>query len=333
MKTQICLSLLFLLLFSSCATFMNGDFYQIDVKSVPAKIKLQVGDSTYTTPTKITVERSKKDLQITASNDSITKRYEALSYLSTSFLCGNCGLIYFFPLGYLVDLTNPARFTYGSELKLNLYDTIHTLNYNKRIGNLPFFKYNRTEKGMFFVKYSVPYGNHFFVRKRSSSFETFGFWGLTTELGYFCSKHQYFSIGAGAVIDFPIPVPASLGYDGEYEGATGLYIDICHGFQLKRFSFSYGLNWTRNKYFHGYQPSYLDSTIHTPIDTTEFSVVERKFGFSLETKMKMNDFMQVGIKYLPSLYIIDTKRYQYTHFLFFELIMNINVYPKKPQIK
>jgi len=317
MKTQICLSLLFLLLFSSCATIMNKSFYQIEVKSVPAKIKLQVGDSTYTTPTKITVERSKKDLQITASNDSITRKYEIESYLSSNFYYGNCGFFHFFPLGYLIDLTNSRRYTYGTKLYFNLYDTIN--DYNRVSPDLLWHKF--TEKGNGFLKLSLPVGINLYIRNKTGYYKSHNPIGLSTELGYFYQKNRYLSIGAGII-------PAFMDDGGrEIIGCTGIYIDVNQGFQIRSFLLSYGLNWSKNEYYHNYLDAGLPWLISK--DTLEYSIVERKIGLSFTTKYKINDYIQIGAKYLPSFYNIGgSTKFQYTHFYFFDLILNFNIRAK-----
>jgi hypothetical protein len=120
--------LLMLLLFTSCATIFNKKTCKVNFITTPGDSKIVYKDSIYESPVTLNVKRSKEPLKITQVYDTIKKDYTIKASPNGQFLYGNLagleGLLVFVPIPYLIDLTNPKRFYYGSNLELNLYDTL-----------------------------------------------------------------------------------------------------------------------------------------------------------------------------------------------------------------
>jgi hypothetical protein len=132
MRYLICLVLL-----TSCATLINNRTYKLNISTCEANTKVTYKDSTWSLPHQLTVKRSRTPLILTAVNDSISRTYTIHSTINPEYAAGNLlWMIYppFVPLGYLLDLTNPKRFHYGTALIIDATDTTSlTLNRKRRL--------------------------------------------------------------------------------------------------------------------------------------------------------------------------------------------------------
>jgi hypothetical protein len=119
---------LILLLFSSCATIFNKKTCKVNFITKPGGSRIIYKDSIYDSPVTLNVKRSKEPLRITQVYDTLKKDYIIKASPNAQFLycnlAGISGILFFVPVPYIVDLTNPKRFYYGSNLELNLYDTV-----------------------------------------------------------------------------------------------------------------------------------------------------------------------------------------------------------------
>jgi hypothetical protein len=181
------------------------------------------------------------------------------------------------------------------------------------------------------MKFSIPESNFFHIRNKTGYEDYFGFLGLTAELGYYYTDKNFFSIGAGTLINFLIPFPAPFDYSGVYEAASGHYFDANHGHQLGRFALSYGVNYSKNTFNHNFSRRFMpDSLLIKETDTIPYSIMENAVGLSLNARYMFSNFFQIGIKYLPSLTNINhLSNMNYSHFLFLDFIFNVEFRPGK----
>lgn len=333
---RILITLIIILTLTSCATLINTNYTELNLYSKQDNVKVSFNDtSDYTfTPTKIKVERTREPLFLTLEKDSIKKTIIIPSKLSPEFWFGNIlnGSLY---VGYIVDLTNDKRFKYPTNVYCDInspyqidfkYKPIEKpTNVLGQIDQPQKMKKYTGDKGTINLKLSIPEGNSFIINKETHIGNSFGFLGITTGVDYYYKDKKYLGIGAGTLTDFIIPVPAPYDVMGEYERSFGSYIDLIHGFDIKRFSFNYGLSFSKYSYYKRITeelfPNYVDSLL--------YSKTENRIGLSISSKFKITNYFNCGIKYVPSFYTLNTNEFRYGHFLFLDIAINFEIRTKR----
>lgn len=327
--------LFILLLFSSCATLVNSPFTKINLYTKQDSVKVYLSDSTQFAyaPAQLIVARSKKPLEVTLEKQDLKKTVLIPAKLSPQFIFGNYanGTLL---IGYLVDFSNPKRFKYPSKVYFDLdYLNNANLKYKTRI-EPQFALYQHSEgrkrdiccpRGTLSFKLSVPEGNSFVINKQTHLGKTFGFLGITCEADYYYKDKQFIGTGTGWLTDFIIPIPAPVDYSGEYERSFGSYFDLLHGNDFKRFTVSYGLNFSKYSYYKRVtaevSPEYIDTLL--------YSTHEKRAGLSFSAVYRFNEYSSAGIKYLPSFYTFNPGEFRYGHFLFLDLAINFRINTKR----
>ena len=325
------LCFIFALILSSCATIISRKEYHLKVISKkPENISVKINDSVYKTPVVIKVLRSNKDLIIHASYDTINKDYIVKKHLSPTFLYGNLGFMQMCPIAYLVDLTNKKKFTYGKNIRINIYDTVQIINNSSLLKLVKRFSYKKPEKSQFYIKLSLPESNCLHINKQNRYGNFFGFLGITCETGYYYSSNKHISIGGGALTCFLLPLPAPVDYFGSYEDARGKFINIKNNHDFNRLTIGYGLNVTQYTYYKYYFGRFHDTTGTFDEDTTEYSYTESKLGITISATFKLTNKFQIGVNYFPTFINIESfNKINYTHILYFDLIFNLDFRRKK----
>lgn len=247
--TKQLLLLILLLVLSSCATVFTKKTYEMEV-NYQTHTMVKVNDSSFFLPAKIEVKRSKEDLAMVFSNDSISRNYLFQPSLNPKFLYGNLAIM---PpgVGYLVDLTNQKRFYYGKSVLVNTKDT--TLE-DKKLYKIPrknvsvnFHSNFETKKGQVNLIVSIPWGNSFHFKPMGETKKNnTGFLGFGTGIEYFYKENNFIGLYASVVIDFMVPVPAPISYDGEHEFFSSLSIGLTNYHKINQLPFGYGLNYAKN---------------------------------------------------------------------------------------
>lgn len=321
---------------SSCATLVNTKFTEVNLYSKQDHVKVYFDDSTYYTytPSKLIVERSRQPLSLTVEKDDLKREIIIPRKLSPAFWIGNivnCTLY----AGFLMDLSNDKRFKYPSNIYFDInspkpidfkykhaYTPINVLSQKSYTQQKKRFT---GERGTLNLKLSIPEGNFFVINKQTHIGNSFGFLGITTGLDYYYKDKNYLGIGAGALTDFIIPFPAPYDVWGEYERSFGSYYDILHGFDIRRFSFNYGLSISKYSYYKRITeelfPDYVDYLL--------YSKIENRIGLSFSSKYKLTNYFNLGIKYIPSFYTLKTNEFRYGHLLFFDIALNYEFKSKR----
>jgi hypothetical protein len=333
------LTLPFCLLLVSCATLFNTDFTAIKVASVQDSLKVYIGnDSTNycLTPARLHVFRSKYPLKLSLEKDGITKNVFIPAKLSATYIYWN---FFTLPYGYIFDLANERRYTYPSSVLIDFNSIDNTDMHYKTDNNLQMsenrmdYHYSKKtvlgEKGLFGLHISLPECNSLYIRNKNGYRNYNGFLGITGAAYYYYNENRFAGIASGSVMNFMLPIPASVKYSGEHESASALFHAAYHGNQFKNVSVSYGLSISRNKYHHKFYNWDPDSS-YFDIDTTNYSVIENRFGLYFAASYKFTRYFELGLKYMPSFFDLGNKNgNNYTHILFFDLIFNIESRPSE----
>jgi uncharacterized protein affecting Mg2+/Co2+ transport len=292
-------------LYNSCATLIHNKIVDVNVHSEIDSLKISINNDTsiwYYTPTRIYVERSEKDLFITAQKDSIQQSIRVNSKLSTAFWLGNmfsgAGVI-----GYAIDLTNPKRYKYPSNITID-FDS--GKNYTTWV---------KPERHLLSFKISIPEGNHLYLNKGHGYGNTFGFLGISGGFEYYFLDKYCLNLDVGVLTDFLIPVPASVHYEGTYQRSYAAYGDIQVGSDYKRFHYDLGIQYTRTYHYERETVQLFPQYI----DTLRYSKTQNNSGIAFSTYYRISNSFNLGINYYPSFIAWDNSQLQshYSHLLFF----------------
>ena len=317
-------------IFLSCATLTSKKNYEIKITSNVKNSKVKVNDSLiYNLPANITVKRSKDSLNLTLLTD-IKKDFIAVPSISRRFLYGNMLFIYFSPVAYLVDLTNKKRFTYGYRINLISNDiniirapisaSIHKYFLKKHKINI--------KRGKINYKISFPWINNFVMKPQKENLKNnTGFLGISTGIEYFYKTNRYFSVDATFVMDFFIPIPAAVRYEGEVEFMNSSYVSISNNYVKNRLNFGYGISFASNTWDLKNYVSFYDE----PPTREPEKKIHNTFGLVFSMYHRFNKkirFAQhyIGIIYRPTFITVTPYTYfNYEHIISIEYIWKFRI--------
>jgi hypothetical protein len=311
---------------SSCATLVARKEYVLTLHTNVPNSKVEVNDSVFNIPTQFKVTRSKADLKIKLTNDSLEKYVRVKSFPNPSFLYGNLLFLYVSPAAYLVDFTNPRRFYYGNDIFLNVFDTITVIRQPIHQVLYDYFAEKVTGiKGALYLTLSFPWVNNFYLQPIDEvSMLNTGFIGMSVGAEYHYQNKKYISLEAGALLDFLIPFPAPIDYWGEYETMHSLYVSLSDNIKLNHFTVGYGVSFSSNTwalhvndFYDTLVPSLREPTVKT----------NQSLGFYMDGYHQFSETVSVGVKYRPSILMIKPQTsWKYEHLISLDLEIKIPVH-------
>ncbi|PWV55650.1 hypothetical protein [Chitinophaga sp. S165] len=331
------------LLLSSCATVLTKKKYNFRIHYAQKDTKIRYNDSVYNQPASISVKRSRERLVFTAFNDSVSRKYEIRARLNPVFLWGDLGsslLVYTAPIVYGVDLTNPKRFHYGTDLWVELNDTSTVaiqpsinggLDESETGPNDPIsrhFNTQLTHKGDLYWSVSWPLLLYNASYPGAGRKTAAGGAAVATGFEYYYRNRRALGIDAG-ISTTPVhwaeyePVDYASFYPEEK--FSSLYIDLYHKHTVKRFSFAYGLNYSYNTWKNTATSFELN-----PPDIVHERYTNHSFGVMASGYYQLHEYFKFGVVYRPTLlrvYPGVTPIYQHT--ISFDLAFTLRVKPKK----
>jgi hypothetical protein len=339
MKTNLLLALTLALLVSSCCTLMNQRTTEVNIYSDVDSAVICFGPDSekYILPLTLELPRSKYDFYFTVEKDSMKRPVILENKLSPTFWWGN---MFSGPggLGYLVDLTNPKRFTYPPEI---------TVPFNSSPRSRAYWKWVLPVKGQFTFKFSAPAGNFFYLDKLNGHGTSGGFMGISAGFDYYFSdKYSIGSdIGAMGNLIFPLPymdveedysIPTmgiyaadymyyqSGDYASEQEYTNARYIDLQVGTDMNSFHFDVGIQANRTKWNY-YKTIQILPYFHKSM---EFHRISVNAGAALSCYYRVSEKFNLGFNFYPSFISIYNHHGElaYTHQGNFELIWKFRVY-------
>jgi hypothetical protein len=329
---RIIVVLIVLFSLNSCASIINTEYTQVKLYSKQDSVKVSSSncDGFSYTPAKLIVKRSKEDLRVQLAIDSVKKEVFIPSKLSTVFWAGNL----FSPAimtGYLIDLTNQKRYTYPRSVYFD-FDSLDQINFRYRTltdseklsklsEDVGFNRFYSATKGEMKLRFSVPEANFMHFRKGRFMESTGGFLGFTGEFDYYYADKKYIGLGAGAVINFIVPVPVPYSPYGEYEKSKGYYLDFICGVDVRRISFRGGIHAAKYSYYKRF--AVYDMVNKDSYDS--YKLVAYRMGVSLSSVFKLSKHFNCGLHYKPSFYTVDSNEYTYGHLIFFDIALNFNL--------
>lgn len=303
------ITFLFILLLSiflcSCATVLNGKYHPITIRTKPdsATVIVNNKDTMCCTPLTISFERSNEDILLDIHKDTTNKHVIVTSELSNWFLWGNLfgpGII-----GYAVDITNNKRFTYPENMYVDL----------NREGN-NFRRWIVNDEVPLNITLSLPYLNHYYLKKENSAGAITGFLGCGAGVEYYLNYRSYLSWQIGISSAIPLPIPTSIDFSDKYEMVTDVFTNLRYNKRIDRLQYGMGFSYQVLSYNkHDYSNSQTID-IETPV---------RGLGLSLSTQYQLSPFFFVGLLYEPMIYNLTDSKYDYHHHLCLEVSWKVKL--------
>lgn len=330
MKTKLLKAIIIisLLSLSSCVTLFSNKTYKLEVKG-EENSKVKIYNIIYNLPTRVVVDRSKNELPIFLMvSDTIEKKYNLIPTLRPMFWYGN---LIFGPAGYLIDLTNSKKFYYGNSILLNTDGTIskNKTSFSKLHSNIKedlndyFSREYPTKKGQINLLLSVPYINSFnFQPNGETRKNNTGFLGFSTGIEYYHSDNRFLSLNASAAIDFILPFPVVYDYEGEQEFLSSLSLSITENYKKNRFTFGYGINFSKNNYKLNNTYEYnINPNLYKPVFKSNYAI-----GLVGNCYFQLGKKFFIGLNYKPTFYKIKpSTQFQYEHLVSLDLMWKIKL--------
>ena len=315
MKLQF-LPLVFILLLNSCATLFNGKEYRLHLTSVQSNSTVKIYDTIYHLPAKVMIKRSKENLQIVLESDGKEKKMELKAEPSRKFILGNLPFIYLWPISYGVDFTNQNRFYYGQNINLDINDTTTVLKKGfLRVATNRADKYFNEpypgKKGQVNFLIGMPLVNEIRDNNEYWNRRSEAYGGVKVGLDYFYSDRKFLNLSAQTLFSFGI-MPLGEYFDS-YTRTSSSYISLTDNFAYKRFTFGYGLQFSRN------QLKDVQVIGNAPNITTFYR--NYAFGATVNSYFRILDGLHIGVVYRPDIYLVSPEtKFNYGHVISGEII-------------
>lgn len=286
------------ILLSSCATIVNSPYTILEVTSSPdsAIVKLENQPTEYITPVNIPLKRSRNDVTLSVEKDSLYQEIILESKLSPAFTVGN--LFSWGIYGYLVDLTNPRKYKYRSNLHVNLNGSINNEIYNGYVNDKKYLK----------LTLAIPFANNYLIYNGKDHMASQGGWGFEFGMEYYQTPKHYLSFNYGAATDFFLPVHSTIDYIGEFERNSTVYFSVRQNYIYNKLHFGAGLGLVGLKYIKHY--------------TADGQQVNYKYdnqgiAFSGQIQYQFSKRFFAGILYQPLTHVKREGRFMldYQHFI------------------
>ena len=305
---------------SSCATLFSRSGYNAFFYTDTPNTSLRINDSEIQPiPSKIRLAHSNRNLNVQVlQNDSIVNE----TFLVPRFGNPAMAINYFFPPGFIVDFATGRGFTYGEFFAVDSLGKITRLrqpNQYMRENLIPVR--DRTirqhQQGDFNLQIALPYTNFFHLKPRNETPRNmWGFFGLGLGLEYFYRNNRSLQLRGDAMIDFPLPLPASIHPEGHWETASSLNLNLTDNFHINRFRLGYGLNFARNIWnYQGYEmpPRWEREPDDEFIWIPSRRSTNNMLGLALSTHYRFTNRFYLGVIYRPSFWELSRNRLMYEH--------------------
>lgn len=325
-------TLLFLLIsfctlsLTSCATFLNDNYKQINVFSNIKDATFTLNDTIYQNPATLKVKRDNKPLVFTLKSDSlnISKEYKVKYKLTPKFISGNLPMIFAAPFGVAVDFTNKKRFNYADIVQLNYFDNLpeydqikakknyrkeniriieeYAENQLKKERKLVMQRNILREKGDVVHNYIIPGFTSFFINPEGDSFSTAGLMKVGYGIDYFYKNSTFVNVDLIFKTNFIDPA-ISLMLSRKVFNPE---LSVTNNHRFNRFEVGYGLS--LNYLFTDYTKNCFSCEVNDPpftgalIEDQPKHSTEAYFslGLKAQTAYQFNRRLYVGLFYQPS---------------------------------
>jgi len=290
-------------LFASCATIINSEYCDTNIKAdFPATaiinsdtIALTGEDDGQT----IRQKRSKEQKIITVIKDTSTYTVFLRPYVSPDYLCN----IFSGGIGFIIDGNTPKIWQYP--IRFSLPD--HYIE--------PVDPDKYSHKGVMNIRFSLPFVNWFYSSYEGrGTMSHAGFMGISLGLDYYYRDKTFINISGAGIMDFFIPFPAAVDFGGMVDNMSSLYGYVSNNHRIGRFAVGYGISYGYDEWNtinHGWWAENTD-----PALVNQPSIYRNSTSLGLVFPIHYYTYkgFYAGVIYRPMLLqFADKTRFRYQH--------------------
>lgn len=286
---------------TSCATIALRNYYTMSISSDLPKSEAVVNQTNrYQLPSRVAVPRSSENLSLTIlQNDTIVSDTTLTARLNNHFLWGNLGFLYVAPLGWLVDLSNERRFTYGQHIHVDTQGNIRQLNraFSNKYAEVNF---RNREKGNFSILLAIPHFNIFRLEPQNEipvNNLVSGFIGFGAGMEYFYRSNRSLQLRSDVVTTRP-PIALTILTPWWGNKCTAFNVNLTDNFHTGRFRLGYGLNFARHTW--SYRGYYSYRWQEEEKYREWIPKVKNMLGLALSAHYRFGNHFHLGVIYRPS---------------------------------
>lgn len=160
----------------------------------------------------------------------------------------------------------------------------------------------------------MPYVNQFAYRPFLNDYKnSIGFMGIGIGADYFYKTKRFVSLEVATIMDFPVPFPAPIRYEGAAIFFKSSHIVLGDNYKFRRFSLGCGLVLTRNNW----ELKYYGNTVSNP-NLTEKQAIGYNIGLNFPLYYQMSKNFHLRVNYRPNLLQLTPKFiFNYEHLISF----------------
>lgn len=291
-----------LLFINSCASITNQANTKTTIITTKTS-KIICNDDTIETQNNkalLSILRSNKPVNILIINDSFTSKLLLKPINSPAYYAN---VLYNLGFGIWFERNNPKRYTYPSLVYINSHDSL------SKITRFP----NYYKKGEIHLHLSLPYLNTLYLTPDNLKINAnTGFLGFCIGLDYYHSKKQFLNLSGSAVLDFFVPFPAPVHFEGVQEFRSSQYLSLTNNHKVNQFSLGYGLAFAQNNWRRTDFGSFDSAYISQPT----LSKSNNALGLTFSTYIQTGQHFNLGIIYRPTFYRFNSPNsWQYEHLI------------------
>ncbi len=315
---------------AACCTLLNAPDTVVTLPTTVAADCIRDGDtlSRGSRSTSIRVKRSGKPLRVTMAAGENRTEVTVRPKLDGWFW----GNILNYGMGMYIDLHTPRKFDYRTVYNPIAIDSPNGV-YDTRQVRRAGYELLR-EKGRWYCTFGLPWVGFYSTfadpvgERRTSA----GFMGVSLTADYHYARRHSVSFGISASTDLIVPFPAAVRYEGNCEFQSRINFSAADNYHLRRFSFGYGLNISRDTWrysFEGNPPE--DDTWHEPPLFGEESISDMHWaaGLVFSGYFKASRVTDLGVVYRPTFRRFGTSDpWKYEHAVNIEVRFRLNPPPR-----
>jgi hypothetical protein len=312
---------------TSCATITSGRSHIMSISSDLPDAEVIINHSSrYELPMRTAIIRSRENLDFTVlQNDNVVNDTILRPRLSGAFWLGN--LFIYPPIGWLVDLSNQNRFTYGRAIHVDSQGNVQRLNrsFSNKYAETHF---RRHQQGSFNILLSLPHLNFFHLKPRNEIPQNFGgFLGMGIGVEYFYRNDKSLQVRGDAIETLPPLFLFILSPWWDNPG-TASNISVTDNLHINRFQLGYGLNFARNtwKTRGRYDREFWElEEGEEPVWIEGRRATNNMLGMALSAHYRLRNHFHIGVIYRPSILELSRRRLMYEHTISVDFMWKIHL--------
>lgn len=271
----------------------------------------------------VSLKRGKKKIPVSVIHDTTRIDFTLKPVVNSYFWANSLNIA-----GFVVDIFNKKIWTYRDQhvdianQEVLLYTSIDKKRKKELFAKAKQMSLN---KGNVYFTIGSPWVNYFSydipdIGRR----ESVGFFGLSTGVEYHYSDRHSVSLEANVIMNIGDPAPASASWSGWKEDFNRINIMAYDNYNMKSFSFGYGINVARNHWRYCTDFNEGDDMSDFPYGLESISRDTWTAGNVFNLYWRPTPVFKLGVVYQPTYLCFNTSpTWKYEHSISLDIKFNI----------